>query len=247
MPVLNDTRIGRAIDSVTAQSNFDDVQLIVIDGGSDEPTLREIRLREEAIDVFISEPDNGIYDAMNKGISQTTGEVVGILNADDKYIHSGVLTTVATTFEASSLDGCYANLTYRNLSKYVHRVWKSGRSNTLKWRLGWMPPHPTLFLRKPVYDRFGRFDVSFHIASDYELMLRLFVKEKIKTKHIVDNFVVVAPGGASTRNIQTVVSANIEILRAWRMNNLTGGWLVPILKPIRKLFQLRLGTISDDV
>ena len=247
IPVRNDVRIRLALESIRTQSVFEDVELIVVDGDSDDDTKQIIELYSESISTLIAEPDAGIYDAMNKGIEAATGEIVGILNADDRYVNDNVLEQVINAFEDSTLDGFYSNMAFTNIRKYVHRVWKSGPGSMLKWRLGWMPPHPTLFLRKHVYEDFGLFDTSFSITADYELMLRLLVKNKIRVRHLAKYLVIIAPGGASTRNIRTIVSANSEIYRAWQKNELRGGWIAPITKPARKLFQLRLGTSPHNV
>lgn len=235
-PVLNDRRVGRALDSVLRQEHDRLLELVVIDGGSTDGTLDVLERYRDKI-VLMSEPDHGIYDAMNKGIERATGDIVGILNADDQYNGRFVLRDVAAAFDDPTVGACYGNLVYVNSKGQVVRYWKAGRSRRLKWHLGWMPPHPTFFVRKCVYQRHGLFNLGFPIAADYELMLRLIVKHKIPPAYLDRVLVKMAPGGNANRSALQVIKANLEVSRAWRVNRLRGGFLVPFLKPGQKVFQ----------
>ena len=237
-PVFNDIRVRCAIGSVASQEHGHHIELVVVDAGSTDGTLDAIKEYGSRISVLISEPDEGIYDGMNKGIAASTGDVVGILNADDRYSDSSVIEDVAAAFEDPGVEACFGNLAYVTDSGRHVRYWKSGPHRRWKWYLGWMPPHPTFFVRRRVYDRFGRFDLRFRIAADYELMLRLMLIHRINAIYLNRIVVDMAPGGTSNRSIGNVIKANREVARAWRLNGLRGGLLVPVLKPASKLVQI---------
>ena len=236
-PVYNDPRVSRALDSILAQRHDHELELVVVDAGSTDGTMEILATYRDRISTLISEPDDGIYDGMNKGIHRATGDVVGILNADDRYADNLVLHDVIEAFEDNETDACYGNLVYVNEDDKVARYWKSGSPSAAKWYWGWMPPHPTFFVRRSVYDRHGVFDLGYPIAADYELMLRLFFKQGINVKYLDRVMVRMALGGASNGSITNIVKANSEVARAWRSNGLSGGFLVPILKPASKIFQ----------
>ena len=236
-PVFNDKRVTRALNSIVAQRHGHDLELIVVDGGSTDGTLDALEAYRSNISVLISEPDKGIYDGMNKGIRLATGDVIGILNADDHYHDTTVLSDVAEAFRDDDTDAVYGDLVYVDETGRVSRYWKAGAAMPRKWRLGWMPPHPTFFVRRRVYERHGLFDLDFPIAADYELMLRLMVRHRIATTYVNRVLVNMAPGGTSNASLANVVKANLEVARAWRRNGLRGGLAVPFLKPARKIFQ----------
>ena len=197
------------------------------------------------IATLVSEPDLGIYDAMNKGVARATGDIVGILNADDCYNDPNVLRDVVAAFHDPSVEVVYGDLVYVDAGDRVKRYWRSGEHRRWKWRLGWMPPHPTFFVRRSVYQRFGGFDLSFPIAADYELMLRLLMKHKIGVRYVSRVLVRMSAGGYSNRSVRNIIKANGEAYRAWRRNQLALGYLVPLLKPAQKISQfvrVRQGT-----
>ena len=240
-PVLNDVRVGRTIESVLAQQHKHEVEVIVVDAGSTDGTLAILERYRGRIDVLISEPDQGIYDGMNKGISHATGEVVGILNSDDRYNDPLVLRDVADTFGGDeAVDACYGDMVYIDEAGKLVRSWKAGRNHPAGWYSGWMPPHPTFFVRRQVYEQYGAFDLQYPIAADYELMLRLMLKHKISVKYLDRVMVEMAPGGTSTKSLKNIIKANLEVGRACRRHGLWQMFLVPVLKPFRKLFQLKL-------
>ena len=236
IPVFNDVRVGRALDSVFSQQHEHELELLVVDAGSTDGTLEVLERYRKRIAVLVSEPDKGIYDGMNKGIGLATGDVVGILNADDRYSDPLVLRDVIDAFSREDVDACYGDLVYTNEADEVVRYWKGGDRRS--WHLGWMPPHPTFFVRRRVYERYGAFDLRYPISADYELMLRLMLKHRIEVKYLDRVMVDMAPGGNSGGSLSTIMKANLEVARAWRNNGLRGGVLAPVLKPTRKIFQV---------
>src|SRR5688500_17193430 len=171
------------LESVRAQ-RYSEVEHIIIDGLSSDGTLPIVH-QYPNISVVVSEKDSGIYDAMNKGIALASGEVIGILNSDDIYADSHVLSEVAQIFNDDRVDACYADLQYvdeKDTTKLV-RHWKSGNFRKGSFFYGWMPPHPTLFLRRRVYDKIGLFNLSLKTAADYELMLRIFVRNNFNIRY----------------------------------------------------------------
>ncbi len=236
-PVFNDRRVGRALDSILSQRHEHELELIVVDAGSTDGTMEILEGYQDRIATLISEPDDGIYDGMNKGIRHATGDVVGILNADDRYADDSVLRDVMDTFAGERADACYGNLVYVNDDDEVMRYWKSGAPSAAKWYRGWMPPHPTFFVRRAVYERHGLFNLDFPIAADYELMLRLLFKERVRVRYVDRVLVRMALGGASNGSISNIIRANTEVARAWKANRLRGGFFVPFLKPASKIVQ----------
>lgn len=238
-PVFNDPRVGRALESALAQKHAHELELLVMDAGSTDGTLEILDQYRDGISVLVSEPDQGIYDGMNKGIARATGDVIGILNADDRYSDPLVLQDVADAFSRDeSIDACYGDLVYLNNAGRIVRYWKAGCSRSLKWRLGWMPPHPTFFVRRRVYQRYGVFDLRYPIAADYELMLRLILKHGISLTYLNRVMMNMAPGGNSTRSPIRIIKANMEVFRACHSHGMRGMLLAPALKPARKVFQL---------
>ena len=236
IPVFNDMRVGRALDSILSQQHEHELELLVVDAGSTDGTLEVLERYRKRIAVLVSEPDKGIYDGMNKGIGLATGDVVGILNADDRYSDTLVLRDVMDAFRREDVDACYGDLVYTNEDGKMVRYWKGG--DRRNWRLGWMPPHPTFFARRGIYEQYGTFDLRYPISADYELMLRLMLKHRIEVKYLDRVLANMAPGGNSGGSLSTVVKANLEVARAWRNNGLRGGVLAPVLKPTRKIFQV---------
>ena len=151
-PVYNDPRVERALDSILSQRFGGELELIVIDGGSTDETLKVLSKYQDRISILVSEPDEGIYDSMNKGIRLATGDVVGILNADDRYNDPFVLRDVSIAMNDPSIDACYGDLVYVDSKDRVVRYWKSGYYKPFKFYLGWMPPHPTFFVGRRLYE-----------------------------------------------------------------------------------------------
>ncbi len=226
------------IESVLGQTHSN-VEYLVIDGGSTDGTVELVRSYGSRIAVFRSEPDQGIYDAMNKGLALATGEVVGILNADDVYAHPGVLQAVAEAFADAQVGGTYGDLVYvasDNLA-VVQRYWRAGTYRPGAFRWGWMPPHPTFFVRRAYYARWGSFDTRLRSAADYELMLRFIHRHGLTVRYIPQVLVRMRAGGMSNASWRNRLRANREDRLAWRFNDLRPHFFTLTLKPFRKIVQ----------
>ncbi|MCX5784291.1 MAG: glycosyltransferase family 2 protein [Elusimicrobia bacterium] len=230
--------IADAIKSLLAQT-YKDVEHIIIDGGSVDGTRDIVASFGDKISRFVSEPDNGIYDAMNKGIKLATGDIVGVLNSDDMYADKNALARVAAAFENPEVDVCYGDLVYVspvNIDKPV-RVWKSSPYAPGCFLSGWVPPHPTFFARRPVYTKHGGFDLSFPLAADFELMLRFLHCYKLKSVYIPATIMKMRLGGATNKNAGNVLRQNIEIFKAGRKNGVPLRWRFFIGKLYDRLLQ----------
>ncbi len=224
------------LDSVRSQQVT--VEHLIIDGGSSDDTLA-IAASYPHITKIVSERDKGIYDAMNKGIALASGDIVGILNSDDFYADDEVLSRVARVFEDPAVDSCYGDLVYVDPedTDKVTRNWKSGEMTARGFYWGWMPPHPTFFVRRSVYEKYGLFNLDLGSAADYELMLRLLVKHRITTAYIPTVLVRMRAGGASNASLANRFKANRMDRKAWDINGL-GAWpWTTTLKPLRKIGQ----------
>ncbi|GAU09124.1 glycosyltransferase family 2 protein [Desulfoplanes formicivorans] len=227
--------IVRCICSVLAQNK--PFEYIVIDGNSTDKTPCIVKKYQNHIDTFISEEDDGIYDAMNKGIHEAQGEIIGFINSDDFYHDSRVFQNVYAAFQETGCDSCYGDLIYVDTRYRPVRHWKSGafRRNKLYW--GWMPPHPTFFVKKSIFDRYGGFDASFGTAADYELMVRFLVRHRISCTYIPKVLVCMQTGGASNVSLKARLAANQSDMAAWEKNGLHSCTYTTFCKPMRKLYQ----------
>jgi glycosyltransferase involved in cell wall biosynthesis len=230
--------IEDTILSVLAQSHKD-IEYIVVDGASKDSTMDIVNKHKSGISIIISEPDKGIYDAMNKGVLAATGDVIGILNSDDFYADNNVIKDVNAAFEKSDIEGLYADLVYvdRNNPTRVVRNWKSGDYRPGLFLKGWMPPHPTFFVKKSCYDRLGIYSTSLKSAADYELMLRFIHKENIKLGYLPRVITKMRLGGQSNVSLKNRIRANQEDRKAWAMNGLKPGPFTLIRKPLGKIKQ----------
>lgn len=237
--VYNGARtIGQCIESVLGQ-DFSDIEYIVIDGNSKDGTQEIVRSYGARVTRFISEPDGGIYDAMNKGITLATGDVIGILNADDFYAYGSVISDVAAKMDSADIQGCYGDLVYVDSmdEAAIKRKWISGNYKDGAFLNGWMPPHPAFFVKRELYERFGLFRLDFGSAADYELMLRFIHKAKAKIAYVPKVLVKMRIGGVSNSNVKNRIAANRNDLRAWKENGLKPHFYTLWLKPLRKIVQ----------
>jgi glycosyltransferase len=227
--------IRDCLESVCSQTV--EPEHIIIDGGSTDGTLNIAHSYPHVAKV-VSEPDDGIYDAMNKGIALASGDVIGILNSDDFYADKDVLARVSRVFSENSVDSCYGDLVYvDSRDRRVIRRWKSGAFNRSAFYRGWMPPHPTFFARREVYEKFGVFRTEMGSAADYELMLRFLVKNGITAEYIPHVLVRMRSGGVSNRSLINRLRANRMDRRAWEVNGLDPRPWTAFLKPLRKIGQ----------
>lgn len=236
--VLNSAgTIGQCLESLYSQ-NFP-VEHIIVDGGSTDGTLEIIGKHQGHTTRLISEPDNGIYDALNKGIRHATSEIVGILHADDVLHEVDTLQRISEVFNDPSIDACYGDLVYvhpLNTSR-VFRYWRSGNYNVKKFYWGWMPPHPTFFVRRKIYELYGGFNTALGTAADYELMLRFLLKIGISVQYLPEIITRMRTGGQSNLSLKNRLIANFCDREAWRVNGLAPyPWTIP-LKPVRKISQ----------
>ena len=230
--------IKETIESILIQ-DYNNIEYIIIDGGSSDETINIVKSYSEKISYFISEKDNGIYDAMNKGIKAATGDIIGILNSDDFYPNSFVLSNVARSFEKYNCDAVYGDLVYVKAkdTTQIKRYWQAGNYNTSKIKNGWMLPHPTFFVKKVMYDRYGLYNTDLKSAADYEMILKLLYKENISVQYIPMILVKMRMGGASNSTFLNRIRANKEDGLAWTKNQLNKPMFVRIKKPLQKVIQ----------
>jgi glycosyltransferase len=234
----NGDLLESTILSILSQ-NYSHIEYLIIDGGSTDNTPDILKKYKDKINFIISEKDDGMYDAINKGLKKATGEIIGILNADDFYSDNTVISKVAKAFTKSGAEAVYGDLQYvkRTDVNRVVRNWKSGEYKQGMFLKGWMPPHPAFFLKKECYERFGGFNTTLKIAADYELMLRMLHKNKICAHYIPEVLVKMRTGGASNKTVKNNIKKNLEDREAWRINGLTPGKLTLYFKPLQKVKQ----------
>ncbi len=229
--------IAECMGSAASQV-YEEFEQILVDGQSIDNTV-QIAESFPHLTSVLCEPDNGIYDAMNNGICLANGEIVGLLNADDFYASPLVLEKVAEVFQDPQIEACYGDLQYvdaADVNKIV-RYWKSGVCSVERFYWGWMPPHPTFFVRRSVYERYGLFNLELGSAADYELMLRFLVKYRIKAAYIPEVLVKMRTGGVSNASLRNRLLANRMDRRAWEVNQLRPYPWTLYLKPLRKIGQ----------
>jgi len=221
-----------------ANQTHPSIEHLIIDGASNDETVAVAKAFPH-ISTIVSERDGGIYDAMNKGIAHATGDIIGILNSDDFYVDEQVIQAIVSVFENSNCDVVYADLQYvdRERTDKIIRTWKSGTMQQHSFLYGWMPPHPTVFVRRKVYEQYGAFNLALKSAADYEFMLRVLYKEKCRVAYLPKTIVKMRDGGKSNQSIQNRIRANREDKKAWALNDLHPYFFTLLLKPARKLIQ----------
>ena len=229
--------IKDTLDCISAQ-DYNNVEHIIVDGKSTDDTVTIIK-EFDHVTKFISEADAGLYHAMNKGLQMATGDIVGILNSDDIYADNTVLNKIADAFGDINVQCVYGDLQYvhtNNFNKII-RTWKAGSFNRKKFLYGWMPPHPTFFVRKEVYDKVGLFNTDLKSAADYEMMLRILYKHDFAAAYIPEVLVKMRAGGVSNASLRNRFRANREDAKAWKLINKKPHFFTLYLKPIRKIPQ----------
>lgn len=229
-------------DTLTSvkQQTYKNLEHIIIDGNSTDKTITLLDLYGHQGPI-VSEADNGIYDAMNKGVSMADGEIIGILNSDDFYSNTEVIEKVVKTFEETKCDAVYGDLIYIDgkQSNRVVRRWVAGSYNKNLFYKGWMPPHPTVFIRKEIYEKYGLFNLKFKSSSDYELLLRLMFIKNINVSYIPQVLVHMRTGGQSNKSLSNRLAAHKEDYLAWLINGISPNWYTLALKPLSKIMQFK--------
>jgi glycosyltransferase involved in cell wall biosynthesis len=230
--------IKDTIESVLAQT-YENLEYIIIDGHSSDNSLNIINSYNGRITKVLSEPDWGMYDAMNKGLALATGEIVGFIHSDDYFAYPNAIADIAELFSNSTIEAAYADLDYVSThdKHKIVRKWRSGTHNRKNYYKGWMPPHPTFYARKSVYDKFGGYNTQMGSAADYELMLRVGFKHKINMAYLPKVLVKMRLGGQSNRTLKNRIKANLEDRKAWSINGLKPKWYTLLLKPASKIVQ----------
>ena len=235
--------LADTMESVLSQT-YTDWEYIIVDGGSKDGTIDLIRKYEPRFGdklKWTSEPDHGIYDAMNKGIARATGDVVGILNSDDYYTSTDILSTIASAFSDRNLDAVYGDIHFVNEGEpnRVVRYYSSRLFKPFWLRFGFMPAHPSFYARCAVYQKAGLYDTSYKIGSDFEMMVRLFRKHHIRYHYLHKDFVTMRIGGMSTKNIQSRRTLLAEDVRACRSNGIYTNQFMIALKYLYKILEYR--------
>ena len=228
--------IQQTIESVAAQT-YSNLEHIIADGKSRDATLKIIEKCKHPRLKYISEPDLGIYDGLNRGIRLATGDIIGVIGSDDYYPNNNVIQKVVDAFTGNDTDSLYGDMQYVNEEGKIVRFWKGLEYRESRFLLGWMPHHLTFYLKKSIYERYGLYNTDFKIGGDYELMLRILYKHKISTQYLPEVLVTMRTGGASTKNIRNRLRANLEDRRAWTLNGLQPKFYTLYFKPLLKIPQ----------
>ena len=234
--------IEDTILSVLSQ-DYEDFEHIVVDGNSKDNTMGIVKKYEKEYRgrlKYISEPDKGIYDALNKGIQMSTGDVIGFLNSDDKYAKKDVLSIVSNGFNDNSVDGVYANLYYMD-SETMTKIYRKWISGTGKVSRGWIPAHPTLYLRRGVYDRFGPFKLKYKVVSDYDYMVRLGLAKDVKLSYINDFLILMRYGGVSNNGLSGYWYNFKESYRILKDNHVRFPLAICCIRSIKTIIQILSG------
>ena len=236
--------IACAIESVASQT-YSHIEHIIIDGGSTDGTLDVIDRCRESLAKVVSEPDEGIYDALNKGIRLARGDVIGFLHSDDIYSDDKVIEKVANIFMDHGVDSCYGDLVYvdKNDMDKIIRYWKTGNFKPGSFKRGWHPPHPTFFVKKDVYEKYGVFDTRLEVSADFELMLRFLERYRISTWYVPEPIVKMRVGGESNKSLKNILKGNRNCYRAFKMNGLDVSILYPFYRLVPKFYELLKRTV----
>lgn len=213
--------IAACLASVNSQTHKN-IEHIIVDGASTDNTLEIIKATPNRVAKIISEPDKGIYDAMNKGIKLATGDIIGILNSDDFYASNTIIETVVKTFQEKNVDSVFGNLDFvaSDNPEKVIRHWKCTSFIRGSFAKGWHPPHPTFFVKREVYEKYGIFDTSLNVSADFELMLRMLERHQISTCFIDKTIVKMRYGGESTGSLKKIIKGNRNIMKAFKKNEI---------------------------
>lgn len=235
--------LSQCIESVQSQT-YKNIEHIIVDGRSTDNTVSIIKSYESVISRWISEPDRGMYDAINKGIAMATGEVIGLLNSDDMLYSDDVIEKIVKTFEEKNVDSIYGDLQYvdQEITSRVFRTWKGKTYDRNLFKMGWMPGHPTFYIKKEMIDKYGGYENHYFTAADYEFMARYLFKHKISSYYLPKLIVKMRRGGASNKNINQRFRANRRDYLAMKNNHIPLPFIVSILKPLSKVHQYSIKT-----
>ena len=232
--------IKTCLDSVVLQ-NYNDLEYLIIDGKSSDATLKIIKVYQQKFPFIklISEKDSGIYDALNKGVQLASGDIIGFVHSDDFLEFNDIIYHIVSMTKSENLDGVYGDLQYvdKSNTKKIIRSWKSCDFKPRLLKQGWMPPHPTLFLKKEVYQKHGIFDLSYRISADYDFLLRIFKDPELKFGYLPKVITKMRVGGASNKSLKNIIKKSKEDYRAIRINNI-GNFLTLARKNFSKIKQL---------
>jgi len=229
--------VADSLDSTLSQS-YPQVEIVLVDGGSTDGTLELLEGYRSRVATFVSERDQGIYDALNKGIRLSTGDVIGFLHADDVFASRDALASIAAAFEDPSVEAVYGDLVYvrRDRLGSIVREWRAGPYTRAHLQKGWMPPHPTFYVRRSVYERLGNFDLAYRIAADYDLMVRFLFVAAIKAAYVPQTLIRMRVGGVSNRSLRSVINKTKEDYRIVLQHGV-GGAMTVLQKNLGKVSQ----------
>lgn len=233
--------IRDTLESVNAQT-YPNIEHIIVDGNSKDNTLELVKQYGKRVTKIISEPDKGIYDAMNKGIKPATGDVIGILNSDDFFTSNDVISAIVFAFENNDIDAVYGDVHYvnpENLNKCI-RYYSSAVFKPSLFKFGIMPAHPSFYVKRSCYEKYGLYSLDYKIASDFDLLIRFLYTHKIKYWYLKKDFVTMRTGGESTRNLNNRMLINKEDLKACRKYGITTNIFMIMLKYLYKIFELKV-------
>jgi glycosyltransferase len=230
--------IANCISSVNEQT-YQDIEHIIIDGASNDGTLQIIKSAPSRVNKIVSEQDNGIYDAMNKGIALATGDIIGILNSDDFLASPSIIKKIVHTFVNEKCEAIFGDLDFvaQNDSNKIIRQWKSSPYVKGSFVKGWHPSHPTFYVKKEIYEQYGNFDISLNVSADFELMLRFIEKHQIKVFYLNETIVKMRYGGESTGSLKKIIEGNRNIMRAFKKNGILVTPFYPVIRILPKLKQ----------
>ena len=230
--------LQNCIHSVTTQ-DYPNIEYIVVDGGSTDETVSIIKQNSSGISKWKSEKDNGMYDALNKGMKMATGDIIGILNSDDILASKSAISKIVACFKEQQVDSVFGDLVYVDAedTSRIHRFWKGTHYNRNSFKLGWMPAHPTFYVRREIVEQLGGYETHFFSAADFEFMTRLLFKHRISSYYLPELIVKMRTGGMSNGSLKHRIRANRRDYLALKRNSVPFPFIVSLLKPLRKLPQ----------
>ncbi|HCW0695693.1 TPA: glycosyltransferase, partial [Escherichia coli] len=204
------------------RQSYPDIEYIIVDGASKDATIELINQNCTKVSKIICEADKGIYDALNKGINAATGDIIGFLHSDDLLAYDDVIADIAETFAKTHCDAVYGDLEYVSQNDTTKRVrlWKSGAYNRTKMQLGWMPPHPSFYMKRSCYQKFGDFSLDYRISADYDSLLRYILKKRINISYLPKVLVKMRVGGISNRSLSSMINKSMEDIRIMKTNGI---------------------------